>query len=63
MLAEQTSDPPLEQLEPVTSATGITEVIDQATRIFVEDSLHRYVVALLRHTRGSTRLARGLAPR
>ena len=31
MLAEQTSDPPLEDLEPVTNATGITDVIDEAT--------------------------------
>ena len=44
MLAEQTSDPPLEDLEPVTNATGITDVIEEATRIFVEESLHRYVV-------------------
>ena len=63
MLAEQTSDPPLEQLEPVTSATGITEVIDEATRIFVEDSLHRYVVALVRQTREDPRLYLGASPR
>src|SRR3989441_3532981 len=44
MLAEQTSDPPLEDLEPVTTATGITAVIEEATRVFVEDSVHRYVV-------------------
>ena len=37
--------------------------IDEAREIFVEDSLHRYVVALLRHTRGSTRLALGASPR
>jgi MoxR-like ATPase len=63
MLAEQTSDPPLDQLEPVTSATGITEVIDEATRIFVEDSLHRYVVALVRQTREDARLYLGASPR
>jgi MoxR-like ATPase len=63
MLAEQTSDPPLEQLEPVTSATGITDVIDEATRIFVEDSLHRYVVALVRQTRDDPRLYLGASPR
>src|SRR5881398_526789 len=33
MLSEQTSDPPLEDLEPVTTATGITAVIDEATRV------------------------------
>jgi MoxR-like ATPase len=63
MLAEQTSDPPLDQLEPVTSATGITDVIDEATRIFVEDSLHRYVVALVRQTRDDPRLYLGASPR
>ena len=57
MLAEQTSDPPLDDLEPVTTATGIAEVIDEATRVFVEESLHRYVVASSARratTRGST---------
>ena len=63
MLAEQTSDPPLEDLEPVTTATGITEVIDDATRVFVEESLHRYVVALVRHTRDDPRLYLGASPR
>src|SRR5712691_9527643 len=63
MLAEQTSDPPLDQLEPVTTATGITDVIDEATRVFVEDSLHRYVVALVRQTREDPRLYLGASPR
>ena len=63
MLAEQTSDPPLEDLEPVTNATGITEVIDEATRIFVEESLHRYVVELVRQTRDDPRLYLGASPR
>jgi MoxR-like ATPase len=63
MLAEQTSDPPLEDLEPVTNATGIAEVIDEATRVFVEESLHRYVVDLLRHTRDDQRLYLGASPR
>jgi MoxR-like ATPase len=63
MLAEQTSDPPLDDLEPVTTATGITEVIDDAMRVFVEESLHRYVVALVRHTRDDPRLYLGASPR
>src|SRR5215207_4282251 len=63
MLAEQTSDPPLEDLEPVTNATGITDVIDEATRIFVEESLHRYVVELVRQTREDPRLYLGASPR
>ena len=63
MLAEQTSDPPLDDLEPVTTATGIAEVIDEATRVFVEESLHRYVVALVRQTREDQRLYLGASPR
>ena len=63
MLAEQTSDPPLDDLEPVTNATGIVEVIDEATRIFVEESLHRYVVEIVRQTRDDPRLYLGAIPR
>jgi MoxR-like ATPase len=63
MLAEQTSDPPLDGLEPVTTATGIVEVIDEATRVFVEESLHRYVVEIVRTTREDSRLYLGASPR
>jgi MoxR-like ATPase len=63
MLSEQTSDPPLEALEPVTNATGIAEVIDEATRVFVEPSLNRYVVDLVRQTRSDPRLYLGASPR
>ncbi len=63
MLAEQTTEPPLDSLEPVATAPEILAAIDEAREIFVEDSLHRYVVALLRHTRGSSRLALGASPR
>ena len=63
MLAEQTSDPPLDELEPVTTATGIAEVIDEATRVFVEESMHRYVVDLVRQTRDDPRLYLGASPR
>jgi MoxR-like ATPase len=63
MLAEQTSDPPLDELEPVTDATGIGAVIEEATRVFVEDSVHRYVVDLVRQTRGDSRLYLGASPR
>jgi MoxR-like ATPase len=31
--------------------------------VYVEDSLNRYVVAILRHTRGDSRLALGASPR
>jgi MoxR-like ATPase len=63
MLSEQTTEPPLDTLEPVASAAEVLAAIAEAREIFVEDSLHRYVVALLRHTRGSTRLALGASPR
>ena len=63
MLSEQTSEPPLESLEPVASASEITAVIDDAKRVFVEESVNRYVVALLRHTRADERLYLGASPR
>jgi MoxR-like ATPase len=63
MLSEQTSDPPLEALEPVTNATGIADVIDEATRVFVEPSLNRYVVDLVGQTRSDPRLYLGASPR
>jgi MoxR-like ATPase len=63
MLSEQTSEPPLDSLEPVASASEITAVIEDATRVFVEESVNRYVVALLRHTRSDERLYLGASPR
>src|SRR6185503_15919923 len=63
MLTEQTSEPPLEALEPVTNATGIADVIDDATRVFVEPSLSRYVVDLVSSTRSDQRLYLGASPR
>jgi MoxR-like ATPase len=63
MLTEQTSDPPLNSLEPVTTAAAIHAVIEEAAAIYVEESLNRYVVALLRQTRGDERLYLGASPR
>jgi len=63
MLTEQTSDPPLEALEPVTAALELVSVAEQARSIYVEESLNRYVVALLRHTREDERLYLGASPR
>jgi len=63
MLTEQTSEPPLEGLEPVTGTQEILAVVDEARRVFVEESLNRYVVALLRHTRSDARLYLGASPR
>jgi MoxR-like ATPase len=63
MLTEQTVEPPLDTLEPVTSAEELLGVVEDARRIFVEESLNRYVVALLRHTRSDPRLYLGASPR
>ena len=63
MLTEQTSDPPLESLRPVTSAEEVRALISEAAGIFVEESVNRYVVALLRHTRSDGRLYLGASPR
>jgi MoxR-like ATPase len=63
MLNEQTTAPPLETLLPVASTAEILAAIDDARAIYVEESLNRYVVAVLRHTRASPRLALGASPR
>jgi MoxR-like ATPase len=63
MLTEQTADPPLDALEPVANAADAISLADEAKAIFVEESLNRYVVALLRATRGDSRLYLGASPR
>jgi MoxR-like ATPase len=63
MLSEQATDTPLERLECVASAQEVLEGIEDAKRVFVEESLNRYVVALLRQTRSDNRLYLGASPR
>jgi MoxR-like ATPase len=63
MLSEQATDTPLDRLECVTSAEEILTGIEDARRIYVEESLNRYVVALLRQTRSDSRLYLGASPR
>ena len=63
MLTEQTSDPPLDGLEPVTSAAEAVALAEEAKSIYVEESVNRYVVALLRQTRSDGRLYLGASPR
>ncbi|MFL5982896.1 MAG: AAA family ATPase, partial [Gaiellaceae bacterium] len=63
MLTEQTGDPPLDALEPVATASDALALADEAKGIYVEESLNRYVVALLRATRGDSRLYLGASPR
>ena len=63
MLAEQTTDPPHERLEAVAAREDVLMAIEAARAVYVEDSVNRYVVTLLRHTRDSRRLALGASPR
>jgi MoxR-like ATPase len=63
MLTEQTGDPPLETLSPVTGASEVLALTDEAKNIYVDESLNRYVVALLRTTRSDSRLYLGASPR
>jgi MoxR-like ATPase len=65
MLAEQTSARglPLDALVPVCGAADIVAAAHAARAVHVEDSLHRYVVSLLHHTRADAGLALGASPR
>jgi MoxR-like ATPase len=63
MLTEQTGDPPLENLEPVANAQDAVALAGDARGVYVEESVNRYVVALLRTTRGDSRLYLGASPR
>ena len=63
MLAEQTTDPPLDHLDPVAGRHDVLAAIEAAKAVYVEESVNRYVVELLRHTRDSDRLALGASPR
>jgi MoxR-like ATPase len=63
MLTEQTSDPPLESLRPVATAADVRSLSVAASEVFVEESVNRYVVALLRHTRSDARIYLGASPR
>jgi MoxR-like ATPase len=63
MLDEQTHVPPLDSLVPVARADEVIRLAEQAREVFVEESLSRYVVALLRQTRADSRLYLGASPR
>jgi MoxR-like ATPase len=63
MLDEQTHVPPLGSLEPVATAADVVGIAERARDVYVEESLNRYVVALLRQTRADTRLYLGASPR
>jgi MoxR-like ATPase len=63
MLDEQTHVPPLDSLSPVAGAAEVLRLAEQARAVYVEDSLGKYVVALLRQTRAEERLYLGASPR
>jgi MoxR-like ATPase len=63
MLNQQTSEPPQDSLEAVCSAADVLAVAEEAKAVYVEESVNRYVVALLRHTRADSRLYLGASPR
>ena len=63
MLVEQTTTSPLDTLAPVASAHEVLGAIEDARRIYVEDSLNRYVVTVLGQTRSDPRLYLGASPR
>jgi len=63
MLDEQTSEPPLESLPAVADGADVLRLVEAARGVYVEESLGRYVVALLRQTRGDQRLYLGASPR
>ncbi len=63
MLTEQTTEPPLDSLTPVADEADVVAAIEAVRSIYVEESVNRYVVALLRHTRDDPRLALGASPR
>jgi MoxR-like ATPase len=63
MLGEQTTAPPLDSLQAVALRPEILAAVEAARSVFVEESIGRYVVTLLRHTRASAQLALGASPR
>jgi len=63
MLDEQTSEPPLASLPAVAHAADVLRLAEAARGVYVEESLGRYVVALLRQTRSDPRVYLGASPR
>jgi MoxR-like ATPase len=63
MLEEQTSEPPLDSLAAVADADDVLRLVEAARTVYVEESLSRYIVAVLRQTRSDSRLYLGASPR
>jgi len=63
LLGEQATESPLERLRPVGTVAEVLAAVAAARTVHVDESVARYVVALLRHTRSSEDLALGASPR
>jgi MoxR-like ATPase len=63
LISEQSRETPLDTLEAVASAQDVLGAIAAAKAVFVEESVSRYVVAILRATRADDRLFLGGSPR
>ena len=63
MLAEQTTSPPIDALQPVADRDDLLAAIAAARAVFVEETVGEYVVSILGHTRESSLLALGASPR
>jgi MoxR-like ATPase len=63
MIGEQATEDPLPTLEPVATIDEVRSAINAARSLYVEESVTRYTVALLRHTRADARLTLGASPR
>jgi MoxR-like ATPase len=63
MLSENAAETPLDALESVATDQEVLGAIEHTRSVFVEESLNRYVVAVLRHTRTDNRLFLGASPR
>ena len=55
--------PPLDSLPAVADSADVLRLVQSARGVYVEESLGRYVVALLRQTRSDLRLYLGASPR
>ncbi len=63
MVASHASGSPLEDLEPVTDASGINKLIGVVAGVHVSEPVQRYAVALATATRRSSDLSLGASPR
>ncbi|MCW3033185.1 MAG: MoxR-like ATPase [Solirubrobacteraceae bacterium] len=63
MLAEHVAGDRVLELTPVSTVAEIVAIQDAVTRVHASESLRRYIVALLEHTRGDPRTELGGSPR